>query len=180
MKRILFYIYSEYEVNILQLTSDEMLDFCSEIKKLLAYPEIQSMADYIQHGHTSCLEHCLTVTYYSYLWAKRLHLPIDESSLIRGGLLHDFFLYDWHIKTNHPRFHGFRHPKIALHNAHRYFELTAKECDIISHHMWPLTPIPPLCLEGYLVTFADKWCSLRETFHRPSQAISLHFSYVFH
>jgi len=31
--------------------------------------------------------------------------------------------------------------------------------------MWPLTVIPPMCREAWIVTTADKYCSLMETFH---------------
>ena len=153
----------------MKLTPNEENYFHEQIKYLLELSEIKKMRQYIQHGHTSCLEHCLTVTYYSYLIAKHFNLKIDDSSLIRGGLLHDFFLYDWHDKSAHQPFHGFTHPNIALNNALKYFHLTDVERDIISHHMWPLTPIPPHTKEAYLINFVDKWCSLRETLHRPSK-----------
>lgn len=33
-------------------------------------------------------------------------------------------------------------------------------------HMWPLTiSAVPMCREAWIVTMADKWCSLMETFH---------------
>ena len=35
--------------------------------------------------------------------------------------------------------------------------------DIIKKHMWPLTIIPPACREAWIVTAADKYCSLLET-----------------
>lgn len=149
----------------MHLTQNERHQLKKHLCPLLKHAKVQEMNDYMQHGKTSCLMHCLTVTYYSYMLAKRLSLPIDEASLVRGALLHDFFLYDWHDKHSHKRWHGFRHPNIALTHAQHYFRLTPKEVDMIKHHMWPLTPMPPHCLEGWLVTLMDKWCSLRETFH---------------
>lgn len=151
--------------DLMSLTHRELEQLKNHLRPLLAHPKVQEMNHYMQHGQTSCLTHCLTVTYYSYLFAKRLSLPIDETSLVRGALLHDFFLYDWHDKQAHKRWHGFRHPNIALNHAQYYFDLTPKEMDMIKHHMWPLTPVPPLCLEGWLITLMDKWCSLLETFH---------------
>lgn len=134
-----------------------------QLDLLLSYPEIREMAQYTQHGDTTCLAHCLAVTYASYRLADRLNLHVDKSSLIRGALLHDFFLYDWHDKSAHRHFHGFIHPRVALDNALRLFELTEIEKDIIAHHMWPLTPIPPHTKEAYIVNFMDKWCSIKET-----------------
>ena len=41
-----------------------------------------------------------------------------------------------------------------------------REKDIIKKHMWPLTiSAVPMCREAWIVTMADKWCSLMETFH---------------
>ena len=37
------------------------------------------------------------------------------------------------------------------------------EKDIIKKHMWPLTIVPPVCREAWIVTMADKYCSLMET-----------------
>ena len=79
--------------------------------------------------------------------------------------MHDYFLYDWHDKTrkNYQRLHGFYHPGIALKNASMEYPLTLREKDIIKKHMWPLTVVPPLCREAWIVTTADKYCSLLET-----------------
>lgn len=152
----------------MQLTCEDKSYFYHHIEPLLKLTDVQKMRQYIQHGHTSCLEHCLTVAYYSYLVSKHFHLNVDFASLIRGSLLHDFFLYDWHDKGNHVSFHGFRHPGIALANARMRFSLTPIEEDIIGHHMWPLTPMPPRSKEAYIVCLVDKWCSLKETFHQTT------------
>ena len=151
----------------MKISPIEESDFITCITPLLHHPQVQHMSAFIQHGHTTCLEHSLAVTYYSYVFSKYFNLNVDYESLIRGALLHDFFLYDWHIKENHKRLHGLRHPSIALKNAKKHFDLTSIECDIISHHMWPLTPSPPRSKEAYIVCLIDKWCSLRETFKKP-------------
>ena len=44
--------------------------------------------------------------------------------------------------------------------------LTDRQRDIIGKHMWPLTLRPPACREAWIVTMADKYCSLMETIHR--------------
>ena len=84
---------------------------------------------------------------------------------LRGALLHDYFLYDWHTPGAAQGLHGLTHPKAALKNAREDFDLTATEEDIILHHMFPLTPCPPASREGWLVCLADKYCALKETFH---------------
>ena len=53
--------------------------------------------------------------------AQRLRLRVDMESLIRGALLHDYFLYDWHDGEKEHNLHGFRHAERALRNAERIF-----------------------------------------------------------
>ena len=133
------------------------------ITELRREAPLDRMEQYVQHGDTSCLRHCVAVAYLSYRLSLRLGLRCDARSLVRGAMLHDFFLYDWHQKSSGHSFHGFTHPAAALHNAGRLLPLNPIEREIIRRHMWPLTPIPPRCREAWLVCLADKICSLRET-----------------
>ena len=48
--------------------------------------------------------------------------------------------------------------------AQKEFELSRIEREVIKKHMFPLTPVPPLCREGLMVCLVDKGCSLYETF----------------
>ncbi|MDE7205798.1 MAG: phosphohydrolase, partial [Lachnospiraceae bacterium] len=61
--------------------------------------------------------------------------------------------------------HGFFHPGRALRNAKKEYRLTKRQADIIKKHMWPLTVVPPMCREAWIVTTADKYCSLMETLY---------------
>ncbi|AEB06375.1 metal dependent phosphohydrolase [Coriobacterium glomerans PW2] len=121
---------------------------------------------FIQHGSESVYAHVLSVALLSASIAdrcRRIGIRIDRSSLIRGALLHDYFLYDWHDPDPDHRLHGFRHPYIALERATEDFDLTDCERDIIVHHMFPLVPLPPTCREAWIVCIADKCCAIRET-----------------
>ncbi len=146
--------------------------YLSLVEDLLANAEVRGMERYIQHGTTTCLHHCISVSYLSYLFCRRYGL--DTAAAARGGLLHDLFLYDWHTYRRAPgeRLHGFEHPRKALANASRLFSLTEKERDIILHHMFPLTLTPPRSKEGCVVTMFDKYCSLMETLRQPVLVLS--------
>ena len=122
---------------------------------------------FIQHGKTSVYMHSVSVAYMSCYIAEKYNLSVDYYSLITGALLHDYFLYDWHDKEDgHKRPHGFYHPSAALAHAERDFEINSRTKNIIKRHMFPLTPIPPVCLEGWVVCIADKICSTKETIKR--------------
>lgn len=123
---------------------------------------------HIQHGTMTVNDHCMSVARYSLILNKKLGLRCNQRDLIRGSLLHDYFLYDWHDKaylSQRKRLHGFHHPRTALQNASKEYQLTDIQRDIIIKHMWPLSIIPPTCREAWVVTGADKYCSLMETLH---------------
>ena len=143
---------------------EEQLRFLTGcIGELMRQAPLEWMDRFPQHGDTSCLRHSLAVAYTAYRLSRRLCPGCDARSLVRGALLHDFFLYDWHEKGGGHRLHGFTHPGAALRNARRFLVLSRVEQEIIRRHMWPLTLVPPRCREAWLVCLADKLCSLRET-----------------
>ena len=121
---------------------------------------------FIQHGDVSVYEHVVSVARASAAAGaalERMGVRVDRPSLIRGALLHDYFLYDWHDPDPSHRLHGFTHPAAALARALEDFELTERERNIIARHMFPLVPIPPTCREAWIVCMADKACALHET-----------------
>lgn len=121
-----------------------------------------STSQFIQHGDTTCMEHCIQVSYLSYCICRKYGW--DYRAAARAGLLHDLFLYDWHThaKETGNHFHGFTHPRIAARNAEIYFSITKEEKRMIARHMWPLTFLPPMSREGMALTYADKVCSATE------------------
>ena len=133
---------------------------------ILDSDNFNSTKKYLQHGSVTVHKHCMDVARYSLILNKKLGLNCNKHDLIRGALLHDYFLYDWHDKeylSQRKRLHGFWHPGIALRNAGKEYKLNDRQREIIKKHMWPLTVVPPTCREAWVVTAADKYCSLMET-----------------
>jgi uncharacterized protein len=118
------------------------------------------MDEYEHHLTTSCLDHSMGVAYGSFLVAKRLGM--DARAVARGGLLHDFFLYDWREKGSHKGLHGFSHPRAAMENAIKYFDVTPLEQQIILCHMFPMGRHVPRTRESLTVCLMDKLCALCE------------------
>ncbi len=139
----------------------------SDASDILGSRNFYRMKEHIQHGNVTVNAHVMAVARYSVALSDRLHISCNRRELIRGALLHDYFLYDWHIpdKEKPHRLHGFYHPGVALRNASEEYTLTEREKNIIKRHMWPLTMVPPKYREAWIVTIADKWCSLLETLH---------------
>ena len=137
-------------------------EYYSYVSDILENEKVQSMKNFIQHGDTTVFQHCVNVSYYNYKLCKLLGL--DAKSAARAGLLHDFFLYDWHDYVREPgqQMHGWTHPHTALNNAKKYFKLNEIEEDVIVKHMFPLTTKLPKYKETVCITLTDKFCGALE------------------
>lgn len=145
-------------VNMPDILEEEYIGLVDDI---LGNEEFQDLKKYYHHS-SSTYAHSLRVSYYSYKIAKIL--DFDFKAVARGGLLHDFFTYDWreYKKNKSNKNHGLEHPKTALKNAQRYFEVSRKEEDIILKHMWPKVYGMPKFKESILVSMIDKYCATEE------------------
>jgi uncharacterized protein len=136
--------------------------FLNVARPIIEHEEYQKMKA-IPHHHGSVFEHCLAVAYLSYKMSFKLRL--DVVSTIRGSLLHDFYLYKFRKREDKNLLaegyrHSRNHPKVAMENALKHFDLNEKEIDIISNHMFPVGL--PKSYEAWITTFADKSLALVE------------------
>lgn len=149
-------------MNYKNINTKDNIEYLQIINDLISNDTVKQMKDYRQHYDTSCLEHCLEVSYISYLICKKHNL--DYTAAARAGLLHDLFLYDWrrHQKVKKlTDYHAFTHPKVALENSLKLFDLSEKEQDIIVKHMWPVTLFElPKYKESFVITLVDKYSAL--------------------
>ncbi len=143
----------------------ENKEFMDMIQDILDNKEFQKLKNYHHHEH-SIYEHSLLVAWMSFRIGTQLNsnIKINIRDLVRGALLHDFFLYDW--RTEGPasgKIHAFEHPKEAYKNSARYFSpITSIQKDIILKHMWPLNIFFPRYLETVIVTVSDKIIASKE------------------
>ena len=108
-----------------------------DVRKVIEHIAKEGRSDiqknHIQHGTTTVFDHSVNVAITSLRLSEKLNaagIRVNRRELIRGALLHDYFLYDWHEKDRSHSWHGFRHPATALKNARNDFELTRVEEDI--------------------------------------------------
>ncbi len=147
-------------------------EFYKHIYKIKRHQFVKkTLMGYKQHGKTSVYTHSRNVAYRSYCLAKwlekRYNIKFDYDNLVGGAYLHDFCLYDWHIKDKRHRLHGFKHPKTAAKNAKNICEANIEEQNIIKSHMWPLTITKiPKSKEAAIVSIVDKYCAIEETIKR--------------
>ena len=138
--------------------------FAEVAREVVGKARYDEMKQWISHSDVTVYEHCIKVARTAYRLAERLGIDYDRRALIRGALLHDYYLYDWHDPNKGFRWHGFKHHRFALANAERDFVLSRRERNIIKAHMFPLTFWEiPRCREAWLVTLADKIVAGEET-----------------
>ncbi len=142
---------------------DKFVEWNDIVKSILENEEFQKRKTFHHHGNTSVYEHSVKVSKKAYSLAKLLHVNCKDAAI--AGLLHDFYTTPWQEDTTiRPFFqkHGFTHARIALENSRKHFPnlLNKKIENAIVRHMFPLNITPPKYLVGYIVTIADKICSL--------------------
>lgn len=111
--------------------------------------------------HHGCdrLSHTKRVAKLSYKVSKFLN--VDQTSVTRGALMHDFFL-DKELETkNLPKKN---HPNLAYKNSMKYFNVNEIEEDIIKSHMYPIVKVKPIYKESRVVCFCDRIVSTYEFF----------------
>ena len=129
--------------------------------------EFMKLNDCIHHG-ISRLEHSYRVAYYSYKIMKFLKLNYIEGT--RAALLHYFFIDEVNEYSALNRFR--KHPKCALENAKKYFEISPLQEDIIVKHMFPVTLTPPKYLESVVVDIVDDIASIYERIASTTYEVS--------
>ncbi len=129
---------------------------------IMHHQQFMKLKDHFHHT-SHIYDHVVRVSYLSYVIAKAFGL--DYHAAARGGLLHDFFLYDWRERkaSDEKRSrHGKEHPHIALRNAKACFSVNELEADIIVKHMFPKTLALPRHPESVIVSVADKIATIQE------------------
>lgn len=131
----------------------------------------------ITHHECNRFDHSVRVSYWSYRIGKLLKL--DYEKIARASLLHDFFFED---NTSSDRktkaITMVKHPKYALDNAKKYYELSDLEEDIILSHMFPIVPRLPRYFESWMVDFVDDIVSVYEKTYVVRKQLSAATSFM--
>lgn len=133
------------------------------VASIMSNDEFISQMKNIKHHDSTRLNHMLKVSYKAYKIAKMLKL--DYVEVARGGLLHDYYLdsvYNQKSIKDKISLYTVSHPKAAVENARRLFNISEKEEDIIRTHMFPIDVKVPKYAESWIVSLVDKGVSTAE------------------
>ena len=140
-------------------------EFVTIIRDIVKSEPFVGMKHYRHHVRSNIYRHSVRVAYLCYSHHKRFGTRTDLAELVRGALLHDYYLYDWHDRARGTRLHLFTHQRRALANAGAHYpELTERQRDMIGRHMFPVVPLPPRTRAGWIVCFYDKVAALQDYF----------------
>lgn len=151
-----------------------MEEFNNIINDIVDNYEFASLKNINHHGITR-YNHSMRVAYYTYLITKKLKLNYYEAT--RAALLHDFFIDE--VESEMSLFKLRRHPKYALENASKYFDLTDLQKDIIETHMFPITFTPPKYLESWIVDMVDDCSAVYEKIYCIRKELKAAFLFLF-
>jgi uncharacterized protein len=149
-----------------------------EFFNIYALPIIQndlfkSSKQIYSHGSINIYDHSIAVAELAFSMAEKRQ-GIDMVCVIRAALLHDFFLYEWHVPGLRYVKHGWVHPAISAKNAEQVFNITESEAECIKTHMWPWTLFKlPKSREAWIITAADKIIAIKEIFFKRGRRHTL-------
>jgi uncharacterized protein len=136
--------------------------FDTYAKEIMEHELFKAGKKIFSHGAITIYDHSIEVAERAFAMAEK-RPGVDKKCVVRAALLHDFFLYEWHIPGMRYILHGWAHPAIAAIKAREVFGITDKEFSCIKTHMWPWTLFsPPHCREGWIISLADKIVALKE------------------
>ena len=108
--------------------------------------------------------HCVQTAWHALRlarWLNRRGASVSEVDVVRASLLHDIGMTEDEVFLSPPSVKGKTHPVEGARIAREEFGANETQVDAILYHMWPVcTLTPPHSAVGYVVTFADKLCSV--------------------
>ena len=122
--------------------------------------------DQTHHYYTTVADHTLNVALISLQMLyrlERMHIRIDKRPVVVGALCHDLGIIGRHSKYKNNAVCCQLHPHDSVKVARALLaDLDPKTRKIISRHMFPMTPVPPTSLAGWVVDIADTVSTIRE------------------
>jgi len=150
------------------------MDYFYEVFSEVYTKKYAKLDTYRQHKNSTSYTHSFYVAMESYKYAVRKDIECDLHSLIRGALLHDYFIFN--EDNSKDRGHLRNHPFKALCAAKKDYDLNPIEQEMILHHMWPYNFRQfPRNKETWILIKYDKIVSFKEAF-RPKLLESVTFA----
>lgn len=139
---------------------------------ILASQLLLDAAGYCHHGcANSVYSHCIRTAWCAFRLCGWFHVSEEHTrSVVRAAMVHDLFGYDWMACSASRRWllhpdrvrHAYLHGTEACQVAAAWFAMSKRQLDAIQKHMWPTYPVPPVHVDGWILTLADKLTAIKE------------------
>lgn len=130
------------------------------------------------HTNTTVAEHTLNVAASALRISYALEktgVGVDIRAVTVGALCHDLGIIGRYEKFSDDRECLRLHPLDSVRAARELVPgIDHKTEEIIRCHMWPVNGWKPSSVEGYIITVADKYSSVRELLYRPRVPVLRH------
>ncbi|MBP3894667.1 MAG: HDIG domain-containing protein [Atopobiaceae bacterium] len=118
--------------------------------------------------------HCLETAGYALLlarWLGQRGITVSEVDVVRASLLHDIGMTEDFVFLSSSHKKARLHPSEGARIAAEEYGANEVQVKAIQHHMWPVCCyVPPNSVVGWVLTVADKCCSVHEV-GRSSEAV---------
>ena len=95
-------------------------------------------------------------------WLEEHGLSVSRVDVVRASLLHDIGMTEPSVFNSPSRKKAFSHPRVGACIAEKEFGANETQVEAIRHHMFPVFSMPPRSAEAWVVSLADKCCSINE------------------
>ena len=96
-------------------------------------------------------------------WLDRHGVTVSERDVVRASLLHDIGMTEDDVFLSPSYKKARSHPREGARIAREEFGANDLQVNAILSHMWPVwRAVPPRSMEGWVVSLADKCCSMHE------------------
>lgn len=149
-------------------------EYIQIVEKIFNNRKFNKLKEETHHHNSNRFNHSVDVSYKTYKICKKFRL--DYESATKAALLHDFF-FDNEFSTKKERM--LKHPSKALCNAKKITNLTEKEENIITSHMYPIGGKLPRSIESVIVDIVDDYVSLKEKLGGDYQSLKAAMNFLF-
>jgi len=95
-------------------------------------------------------------------WLGQHGVDVSEEDAVRASLLHDIGMTEDDVFESPSYKKASSHPREGARIARGEYGASEVQVEAVAHHMFPVTPMPPRSKVGWVVTAADKCCSIHE------------------
>lgn len=145
---------------------NEIFERCGEIMKCSL---MQESKEQVHHNCTTLYDHIMRVAEYTVLLCDECEakgIPVDRQRVITAAVCHDLGIVGRARKFKSDTDAWVHHASCSVDETKKLLPgVDDKTLKIIEKHMWPITPVPPTCVEEWIILQADKKAWAYELLH---------------